>query len=74
MTLSNLFLLTTCVEHNAQKQNHTATDNGYFFLQAVYGQINIKKPKNTLTIPFLVALYLTIPREIPEEPLTNQRG
>jgi hypothetical protein len=30
--------------------------------------------KNSLTIPFLVALSLTIPREIPEEPLTNQRG
>jgi hypothetical protein len=43
MTLSILFLLTTNVEDNAQKKDHTATQNGFFFLQAVYGQINIKK-------------------------------
>jgi hypothetical protein len=43
MTLSILFLLTTNAEDNAQKKDHTATQNGFFFLQAVYGQINIKK-------------------------------
>ncbi len=43
MTLSDLFLLTTNVKHNAQKNITQPTDNGFFFLQAVYGQINTKK-------------------------------
>jgi hypothetical protein len=43
MTFSILFLLTTNVEDNAQKKDLTATQTVFFPLQAVYGQINIKK-------------------------------
>jgi hypothetical protein len=43
MTLSNLCLLTTNVEHNDHKKERKKKDNGFFFLQAFYGQINIEK-------------------------------
>ena len=43
MTLSNPYLQTTREAHNAQKKVQTATDNAFFFIQAVYGQININK-------------------------------
>jgi hypothetical protein len=43
MTLSNPYLQTTREAHNAQKKVQTATDNAFFYIQAVYGQININK-------------------------------
>ena len=64
MTLSIQFLPTTNVEDNAQKKEHTATQNRFFFLQAVYGQINIKKRMIFLKLPNPVIYVLPPPHPL----------